>query len=118
MDLPAVVDAVVELLDTAGVRHVTADPSKLNLPGVLVQWSGVDVDLLAGQTHELRLLLVAPDRDDPRTLAALSDLLAAVVDVVEPSGPVRSRGVRLSTQPSPMPALEYPIRVTYTPNEE
>ena len=112
-DLPVVVAHVVDVLKAEGL-HATADPRALRVPGVLVQWTGVEVDLLDGATHDLRLLLVAADRDDPRTLASLSDLLDAVIEVIDPAGRIASRGVMVPTHPSPLPGLEYPVQVVHT----
>lgn len=89
----------------------TIDPTKLHLPGILVQLAGVDVDTLAGYTAQARLLIVAPQRDDPRSLHALSDgLTIALAADLEVTGPISTAGVRVPAQPKPMPGLSVPVQ--------
>lgn len=92
--------------------EATIDPTKLTLPGILVQLAGVDVDTLAGETVQVRILIVAPQRDDPRTLDHLTRGLQIAYDAdLEVTGPAAATGVRVPAQPKPMPGLTVPAQI-------
>jgi hypothetical protein len=91
---------------------VTADPRAVRLPGILVQFSGVDLDTLAGGTVQVRVLAIGNERDDPRVIEALEDLLDVVLAAdLEISDVITTRGVQLPNQAQPMPALSIPVNV-------
>lgn len=109
--------AARDALVAAGVDQVagidaTIDPAKLVLPGILVQFAGLELDTLQGHTVLARVLVVAPQRDDPRSL----DLLSAGVLVVttadlELTGTITTAGVRVPKHPHPMPGLIVPVQI-------
>lgn len=116
IDITGALADVVEAIEQAGPDddqvNVTADPRAVRLPGVLVQFAGIDLDTLQGGTVQLRVLVIGQDRDDPRTVEVLEDLLDVVLDAdLEVSGVITTVGVQLPSQPSPMPALAIPINV-------
>lgn len=91
---------------------VTADPTQVRLPGILVQFAGIDLDTLQGHTVQARVLVIGQDRDDPRAVEQLETLLAtALAADLEVTGLITAVGVQLPTQPSPMPALSIPVNV-------
>lgn len=124
MDLRASLQAVADRLNTArdallaaDVDQVdgivaTIDPTKLVLPGLLVQLAGVDLDTLAGHTVSARVLVVAPQRDDPRSLDALTNALLVVTAAdLEVTAPITTAGVRVPHHPKPMPGLSVPVQL-------
>jgi hypothetical protein len=123
MDLRGSLQAIAGRLNTArdalleaGVDQVagidaTIDPTKLALPGILVQFSGVDLDTLAGHTVLARVLVVAPQRDDPRSLDTLAHGLMIVRAAdLEVTAPITTAGVRVPKHPKPMPGLSVPVQ--------
>lgn len=115
-------DDLVVALETAGAPAadldrvaslvVTIDPTKLTLPGILVQFAGVDLDTLAGHTVQARALVIGPTRDDPRTLDNLNaGLLVVAAADLEVSGDITTAGVRVPQQPKPMPGLAVPVQI-------
>lgn len=113
---PADIAALVEDLESAGIRDVTTDPAALNLPGVLVQLAGVREDVLAGTTLELRLLCVSPDRDPNRSMAILADLYNQVVDVIGgPTGTTTTGSLTLPTDATPYPVMAVPFDLFTSP---
>lgn len=111
--LADVVDAISAASpDPDDLVDVTADPTKVRLPGVLVQLAGIDLDTLQGATVQARVLVIGPDRDDPRSIEQLESLLAVVLAAdLEVSGVITTAGVQLPSQPAPMPGLVIPINV-------
>jgi hypothetical protein len=98
--------------DPAAAIPVTADPRAVRLPGILVQFAGIDLDTLVGGTVQVRVLVIGNERDDPRVIEALEDLLDVVIAAdLEVSGVITTRGVQLPNQAQPMPALAIPVNV-------
>lgn len=112
-------DALVaaEVIDADQVARIVAtiDPAKLALPGILVQLAGIDLDTLAGHTVQARVLVVAPQRDDPRSLDTLNHGLRIVTAAdLEITAPITTAGVRVPKQPKPMPGLSVPVQIHET----
>lgn len=103
---------LVDALTAAGAT-ATADPSKLRIPGVLVQVQAFDVDTLGGDPALiLRVLCIAGDHDTPRTLDRLGELFEAVTDVLTPDDRATAVTVQLDTHPAPLPALQLAYTLT------
>ncbi len=83
-----VLTGVVEALNAADVSCV-ADPANLNPPAVLAAIEAVHPNLMDGSgSVDVRLNLCSPDVAWEDALAALDELLAAVVDAVDVDDPV------------------------------
>jgi hypothetical protein len=114
--LNAARDALVaaDVDQVAGIV-ATIDPTKLALPGILVQFAGLDLDTLAGHTVLARVLVVAPQRDDPRSLDTLNHGVMVVLAAnLEVTAPITSAGVRVPKHPKPMPGLSVPVQIHET----
>lgn len=110
-------DALDELaaeLKAGGVREASTNPADLNLPGVWVQATGIDFDLLDGYTIHARLVLVVADNGVARSMTALAELLTDVVQVIGPSDTVTATTATLPSNPARLPALAVPIDLTVT----
>lgn len=120
MNIPASLDAIADRIlevyaATLGgpVVDVSTDPTTLRLPGILVRFTSLEVETLdGGHAVQAQVLVVAPDRTDPRALEMLSERLPYVLDAdLEVTGPVTALGVILPTQPHPMPGLSVPVQI-------
>lgn len=93
-------------------RTATTDPAAVRLPGVLVQFAGLDLDTLAGYSVSGRALVITGDDTDPDVIKAWEDLVGHVLDAdIEVTGPIAVAGVDLPTHEQPLPALAIPVRV-------
>lgn len=99
----------------ADVRNVSADPAELRLPGVLVQFAGLDLDTLQGYTVQARLLLLTGDAADPKVIKAWDELASHVLDAdVEVTGVITAVPVTHPAHEAPMPGLSIPVNVHMT----
>lgn len=109
-------DELVQLLRSAGLK-ADMDPDRLNLPGA---WVAVDTVDLANVKGDLRLgclvYLVSHDTDQRRAMGVLSGMYRKVLTVLSPDGQVRTQGVVMPGDPTPLPALRVPVNV-YTESE-
>lgn len=110
----AALDQLAADLAAAGVASVTTNPADLNLPGVLVQVSGLAFDLLDGYTIRTRLLCVAPDTDPRRAMDQLAALVNTVTSVVDPTDDPTAETVNLPTDATPYPAFAVPFDLPAT----
>jgi hypothetical protein len=93
-------------------KNATSDPAKLRVPGVLVQFAGLDLTTLAGLDVNARALVVAGDDEDPDVIKSWEALVGHVLDAdLEVTGPITPAGVDLPTHDQPLPALVIPVRV-------
>lgn len=113
----ASLEALCVVLRANEIRSVEIDPSKLNLPGVLVELSAVRYDLLAGATIVARLSLVAPDVAIAQVHELLAELLDKVSDVIDPDGDVLATKVAFGEQSTLMPALQLTMSLPTSPEE-
>lgn len=108
-------------LEDAGVRSVSIDPGDLNLPGVLIQVTGIGQDLLAGCTIKTNLLLLVDDVKPKQTAQQLQDLYNLVVPVVRGYGGPTDDSVMgkwvLPGQPTPLPGISVPLDLLTTSEE-
>lgn len=119
MDIPGSLDAIADRIVTVygatvgGPKvDVSTDPTTLRLPGILVRFAAIDVDTHAGYSVDAQVLVIAPDRTDPRALTILSEQLQYVLNAdLLLTGPVTALGVVLPNQPHPMPGLSVPVRI-------
>jgi hypothetical protein len=109
LDLEWLTELTTALEGAAGIRSVTLDPAQLEpLPGVLIRPTGFALDLLDGFTPTADLFIVVPDQPHPRALAELVPLANAVLEVIDPAGPVRVATVQLPDNGGRLPALLIP----------
>lgn len=111
-------DELVELLKAAGVRSVDTEPARVNLPGVLVDVQGFELEQLAGLTIQTRLLLIAKAVEFRTSTKQLQDLFNQVVPVLQtlggPTGTTTVVAVTLPGSQSPLPALSVPFDLLTT----
>lgn len=79
-------DQLVTALKAAGVRSASIDPAELNLPGVLIEVTGVSLDLLAGVTIKLNLVCLVSDDKPKQAAKQLQALFNKVADVARAHG--------------------------------
>lgn len=91
----------------AAIREVSTDPTELNLPGVLVQITGVEFDRLGGVTIGTTLTCLAPELS-VRSWPVLADLWNRVTALVNPSGRTEAVTMVLPDTPGPVPGLSIP----------
>jgi hypothetical protein len=109
LDLEWLTDLTAALEGATGIRSVTLDPAQLEpLPGVLIRPTAFAVDLLAGFTPTADLYVVVPDQTHDRALAELIPLANAVLEVLDPAGPIRVATVMLPDGAGRLPALLIP----------
>lgn len=80
------VDQLVVLLKAAGIRSASIDPAELNLPGVLIEITGVGQDLLAGCTIKTRLICLVADDKPKQAAKQLQTLFNQVAGVARTLG--------------------------------
>ncbi len=93
---------------------VSMDPASVNPPGGWLAGDEVALAVTLDATVELRcsLYLIAPDLDPRRALAKLAPLVVQLADAgVRPDGPVTPQGVVMPGDPTPLPALRFPIHL-------
>lgn len=117
---PADLDTLILYLQTGGtndpllpdealaIRDVSADPAALNLPGVLVQLTGVEFDRLAGVTIGVNLVCLAPELSF-RAWPILADLWNRVTALVTPTGRASAVTMVLPDAPQAVPGLSIPF---------
>jgi hypothetical protein len=106
---------------TPGIRSVALDPAELEpLPGVLVRVTGFDPDVLAGFTATADLFVVTTDQHHERALRELVPLANAVLERIDPAGPIAAATVQLPDGGGRLPALLIPYDDTTqaTPESE
>ncbi|MFC4127387.1 hypothetical protein [Nocardia rhizosphaerae] len=110
--LPVLLDELVALItEDAGLR-ASIDPRNINAPAVWVSARQIDHDILAGGTVTVDLWLIAPDTGIPNALGVLSEMLAAVLSVVDPDAPTSlAESVRLPDAPAPLPAFRVTVNL-------
>lgn len=110
INLNGPLDAVVELLEAAGIR-ATTDPADINAPAVLVGLDSFQPGTLADWQVTAQLVLFVPDNGGARIKTALAELFNQVTAAeVYPDGPVLARMVPLPDGP-PLPALTFPLNL-------
>lgn len=122
---PADLEALIAYLKAGGapadpdkaIREVSADPSELSLPGVLVQVGSVEFDRLGGVSLGVTLTCLAPELS-VRSWPVLADLWNRVTALVDPSGPSQTVLMTLPDAPGGVPGLEIPYTLeTCLPEE-
>lgn len=111
---PTALDDLAAALKAAGIRDVSTDLAALNLPGVWVQWAGVNENILAGSTITVRLVCISPDRDARRSMDVMATLYGQVLAVVDPVGPSTTGAISMPSDPTPYPALSIPFEIHTT----
>jgi hypothetical protein len=115
IDLTGSLEHIVTVIKDAmpeGRKNVTSDATQLRLPGVLVQFAGMDLDTLAGYSVSARVLVITGDDKDADVIKAWEQLVGHVLDAdVEVTGPITTAGVDLPQHDQPLPALAIPVRV-------
>lgn len=103
---------LVTMLQEAGM-DAAQDPSDLNLPGVWVTVEGIDPVTLDGSWQlDTVLFLIAPDIDHGRAAELLAELFNQLTALgVTPDGIVRPQGVIMPGDPTPLPALRFPLHL-------
>ncbi len=103
--VPVLLDELVDLIDEAGLR-VTIDPRNVNPPAVWISPRQITHDILAGGgTLTVDLWLIAPDNGTPAAMKILSEMLTAVLSVVDPDAPTSlAESLALPDTPAPLPA--------------
>jgi hypothetical protein len=90
LDLEWLTQLTTALEAVPGIRSVSLDPVELEpLPGVLIRPTAFALELLDGFTPTAELFIVVPDQTHPRALAELVPLANAVLEAIEPAGPIR-----------------------------
>jgi hypothetical protein len=105
------VHELVELLEAAELR-ATMDPAELVPPGVVAQVLSFQTVTMTSWLITTQLLLVVPNSDHDRATTELVELANAVLEVVDPDGPITSRPVLLPNDPVPLPGLVIPVNLT------
>ena len=108
IDLTGPINDLVDTLEDAGIRSVSVDPAEINTPGVWVQFTGFEADLLGGYTISTALVCIVGDISPLRSLATLSELVDKVLTVVDPSGPITAVAVNMPGA-KPLPGLRIPF---------
>lgn len=116
---PADLDALILHLKTGGtgdlenpdpfleIRDVSPDPAELNLPGVLVQLTGVEQDRLQGVAIGVNLVCLAPELSY-RAWPIMADLFNRVAALVTPTGRANAVTMTLPDTSGPVPGLSIP----------
>lgn len=116
LDLAELDAWVGEMADLPGIKSATRKPGELDLPGVLVQITGLGVDTLGGQEWrvDLDLVLVTGENDVVRATDELVTLLNTVrTHLGYPPGDFTPRPYRNDTG-TDLPALSFPTTVRIT----
>ncbi len=88
-------ELVTALEGVDGIRSVSLDAVDLEpLPGVLIRPTSFALDLLGGFTPTADLFVVVPDQTHDRALAELVPLVNAVLEVIDPAGPIAAATVQ------------------------
>lgn len=102
-----------------GIRSVALDPAELvPLPGVLIRVTAFAPDLLAGFTATADLFVVVPDQHHDRALHELVPLANAILERIDPAGPIAAATVQLPDAGGRLPALLIPYDDTTTSTPE
>lgn len=108
----AEVQAFLDHLNDNGVR-ATINPGKVNTPGVWLRLGNLEQDTLASSTLHAEAVLIVGDTEDEAALTLLSDLLDAVLALVDADGPARWQGTILpGPDLTPLPSLVVPVQIT------
>ncbi len=111
-------DALATILKDAGVRDASMDPAKLSLPGVWLELTGIELDVLEGQTIKLNLVCLTQDTDPRRAatqLAALfNTVVAAIADLGGPADTAIPGTYVFSGSTARLPGLAIPFDLTTT----
>lgn len=114
-------DQLATVLTDAGVRSVSMDPAKVNLPGVWIELTGVDLDVLEGVTIKVNLVCLAGDTDPRRAAGQLAGLfnkvVPAIADLGGPAGTTLPGTYVFSGSTAALPGLAIPLDLTTTTEE-
>lgn len=114
-------DELATILEAAGVRDVSMDPSKLNLPGVWIELNGIDLDVLDGLTIKVNLVCLTGDTDPRRAATQLAALFNQVVPAIAslggPAGVTTAGTWTFPGSTARLPGLAIPLDLTTTTEE-
>lgn len=108
-------DELATLLKSGGVRSVSADPARVNTPGVWINPKTVRLDLLDGCVIPLDLVCVVASSEYRTSSKALADLFNQVVDALHAGGlggpevDAVIGSVLLPGSTSPLPCISIPL---------
>lgn len=114
MNIPAGLDAVVAVLQGAGVS-AAVDPRDLNTPCVWVTARSLPTAgrfMCGDRLMKVDLYLIAPDTGTPEAYRHLNDLLVKALSVLEPDGEIDlAETVTLPSGGGPLPAFRMSIEI-------
>lgn len=114
-------DALAAVLKAAGVRDASMDPAKVNLPGVWIELTGIDLDVLDGVTIKVNLVCLTQDTDPRRAATQLAALFNQVIPAIaDLGGPAETTVPGTYVFPgstAALPGLAIPLELTTTTEE-
>lgn len=106
-------DTLAELLEDAEIRDVSMDPAKLNLPGVWIELTGIEADLLDGVTIKVNLVCLCQETDARRAATQLATLwnkvIPAIASLGGPAGPTVPGTYVFPGSSAQLPGLAIPL---------
>lgn len=113
--IPGALNSVRQVLAGAAGVNTSVDPAALVPPGIWVVAREIPEDAwtLAGPAYvNAYLYLIAGDVGTPEAHDILGAMLAKVLTVVTPDGPINTAmAITLADNPTPLPAYLVPVRL-------